>query len=127
MKLFTCFVTFDQPLYQKSFEMVKSCSEEFPNVMVRLGIFHLLMSFLGAIGFIMSGSGINEVLNVIYAPLSVQKMLTGHAYARAIRGHTLLYLALCKRILEETELTDEEKSYAESRMRSFFYRFSSNA
>lgn len=45
------------------------------------------MSFFRAIGYIMQGSGLKEVLSDIYAPKSLEKMLNGHAYARAVRAH----------------------------------------
>ena len=71
----TCFVTFDQPLYIKATEIVRS-SPELAYVVVRLGGFHLLMSLMGAIGYIMSGralrvricqefSGINDIRTCI--------------------------------------------------------------
>ena len=52
-----CPVTFDKPLYQKASEVVAG-SRDLDKVMVRLGGFHLLMSFLGSIGQIMTGSGL---------------------------------------------------------------------
>lgn len=50
------FVTFDQPLYVKARDIVsaKGADSDFRNVIVRLGGFHLLMSFLGSIGFYLS-------------------------------------------------------------------------
>jgi len=35
----------------------------------------------------MAGSGLKETLSVIYASNSVDKMLSGHTYARAVRGY----------------------------------------
>lgn len=67
------------------------------------------MSFLGSIGYIMSGSGLKELLSTIYAPLSVEKMMTGHAYSRAVRGHLLTHLALGHIILKLVEFFDEER------------------
>ena len=48
----SCFVTFDQPLYYKAREIVASSNSDSPltSVIVRLGGFHMLMSFMGAIG-----------------------------------------------------------------------------
>lgn len=94
--LTTCFVTFDQPLYRKSMEIVKSSplTDNVSRVIPRLGGFHLLMSYLGSIGFIMDGSGLKDVLSASYAESSVDKMLQGHAYARAMRGHFLVYLSI---------------------------------
>lgn len=66
------FVTFDQPLYQKA-RYILSCTDPendtygLSQIRVRLGGFHLLMSFLGAIGFMMSESGLKEALSMIYA------------------------------------------------------------
>lgn len=50
------FVTFDQPLYLKAREIT------FGTTIVRLGGFHLLMSFLGCIGHTMAGSGLKDTM-----------------------------------------------------------------
>lgn len=83
------------------------------SVVVRLGGFHLLMSFMGAIGAIMACSGLKELLTTIYAANSVDKILSGHAYSRAVRAHTLTNLALAHLIFDEIQLTDEEKADVE--------------
>lgn len=105
-----CVVTFDQPLFQKACDIVASSSDpRLKNVVVRLGGMHLLMSFMGCIGYVMAGSGLKEVLSLIYAPVSVDKMLTGHAYARAVRGHMLNQLALGQIILAKLDFSAEEE------------------
>ena len=97
----SCLVTFDQPLYAKASEIVASATgTELETVTVRLGGFHLLMSFLGCIGFFMAGSGIGELWQEVYAKVSVSHMLTGHAYSRAIRAHLLTERALVTTILD---------------------------
>lgn len=83
----------------------KECSP-FANVVVRLGGFHLLMSFMGAIGNIMAGSGLEEAFKVIYAENSVDKIISGHAYARAVRAHSLAYLSIAKILLDASEFPD---------------------
>ena len=100
----TCFVTFDQPLYAKAVKMVSSAvtsSSKLSSIVVRLGGFHLLMSFMGAIGNIMAGSGLKELW---YAKDSTPKMLTGHHYARALRAHFLTQIALQKTLLDGINL-----------------------
>lgn len=105
-----CLVTFDQPLFQKARDIVASSSDpRLKNVIVRLGGMHTLMSFMGCIRFIMAGSGLKEVLSLIYAPVSVDKMLTGHAHARAVRGHMLTQLALGHIILAKLDFSAEEE------------------
>lgn len=108
------FVTFDQPLYHKAHEILASIDLDndpynLTSIQVRLGGFHLLMSFLGAIGFIMDGSGLKEAFCEIYAENSSDKALSGHAYARVIRGHFLVQLALSELIFSSMELSDTEK------------------
>ena len=71
-----CIVTFDQPLYQKASEIVAS-SNQLQTVVVRLGGFHLLMSYMGSIGHIMGGSGIEDLWKCVYAKDSVAHMVTG--------------------------------------------------
>ena len=63
-------------------------------IILRLGGFHVLMSFLGTVGHLMSGSGLEEILELVYAPNTVTKILCGKAIARAIRGHFLVEGAL---------------------------------
>lgn len=79
-------------------------------VVVRLGGFHLLMSFLECIGFIMAGSGLKEVMCTVFAAHSVDKMLTGHAFSRAVRGHLLVQSVLADIILNSLEVSDEQKA-----------------
>lgn len=109
-----CFVTFDQPLYEKSVNIIETKKIELSMVYSRLGGFHTLMSYLGSIGFIMSGSCLADVLAVCYAKCSIVKMLNGHAYARAVRGHNLVYLSLCKLILAEINFAPSETAFLQT-------------
>lgn len=69
-------LTFDQPLYQKAIEiqMNKSESSALKNIVLRLGGLHTCMSFLGSIGHLMSFSGLQQVLKIVYAENSVPHM-----------------------------------------------------
>src|SRR6218665_1564187 len=70
------------------------------DVVIHLGGFHLLMSFLGSIGHMKKGSGLEEVLGLIFGPNTVQHVLTGKAYARSVRGHFLFHVALNELLLD---------------------------
>lgn len=106
------FVAFDQPLYQKaryilSFTDLQNDKFGLSKVMVvRLGGFHMLVSFLGSIGFIMDGSGLKEAFHAIFA----EKILSGHVYSRAVRGHSLVQTVLGRLIFESIELSEQEKA-----------------
>ena len=90
-----CPVTFDQPLYIKAADII-AASDDLTKVFVRLGGFHLLMSFMGSIGYIMAGSGLEELWESVYAKGSVVHMMSGHAYSRALCAHFLTQSALAK-------------------------------
>jgi len=89
-------ITFDQPLWWKALTIIESQPEgsDLRKIVLRMGGFHTLMSFLGSIGNIMSGSGLRSVLELVYAENTVTHMLSGKAYDRAIRGHLLVDAAL---------------------------------
>lgn len=102
-------VTFDQPLYHKAKDITTSSNDpRLESVVIRLGGFHLLMSYMGSIGYMMNGSGLKELWSTVYAPSSVDKMLIGHSYSRAVRAHTLTQLSLGKIVLESTQYDDED-------------------
>ena len=84
----TSLMNFDHPLYVEAAEIVDA-STDLPNVVVRLGGFHLVMSYLGSDGYIMIGTGLENLWETVCAARSVKHMSTGHAYARAVRAHML--------------------------------------
>lgn len=111
----TCFVTFDQPLYLKAKEIVHSDkTPELDNVIVRLGGFHLLMSFMGAIGVIMAGSGLKDLIACIFAENSIPKIMSGHSYSRAIRAHFLAHQALGTLVVESIDFSVEDRAVLEN-------------
>ena len=76
-------ITFDQPLYVKAYNIVSSMNI---NIIVRLGGFHELMSFLGSIGCLMERSGLHAALENVHAPVTVDHMFSGKAFICAIHG-----------------------------------------
>lgn len=92
----TPIITFDQQLYWVALMVIEDQppASRLRNIVLLLGGFHTEMSFLGAIGSIMAGSGLKEMLEQVYAAGSVDQMLSGKAVARAVRGHFLIDRAL---------------------------------
>ena len=101
--IYTPILTFDQPLWWKSYEIQQSESSnrDIKDIILRLGGLHTEMSFLGAIGHLMGGSGLQDLLEVIYADTAVSHILTGKAISRAIRGHILVEAVLYAIILSK--------------------------
>ena len=52
------------------------------------------MSFVGAIGHLMDGSGLSDILELVYAKDTIPHMLSGKAISRALRGLFLVDAAL---------------------------------
>lgn len=88
--------TFDQQLYAIA-QMVKlSRQEEFPRTVLRLGGFHNLSTFIACIGKIWGDAGLKDMLaeSETYATATVESMLQGRQFHRAVRGLTLVFEAL---------------------------------
>ena len=61
-------ITFDHPLWYKASGII---ANKKLNIICPFGGVHTLLSFLGVIGDMMSGSGMEELLELIYAMNSV--------------------------------------------------------
>eukprot|EP00794_Sanderia_malayensis_P001613 gene1613-1784_t len=92
----TPIITFDQPLWWKALMIIKSepPASDLHEIVLRLGGFHTEISFIGSIGHLMAGSGLKELLGLIYAPSAVDHILSGKAVARAVRAHLLVDASL---------------------------------
>ena len=86
----------DQPLWWKALMIMvtEPIGSDLNDIVLQLGGFHAEMSFLGAIGHLMAGSGLQELLELIYASNAVVHMFSGKAIARAVRGHLIVDAAL---------------------------------
>ena len=92
-------VTFDQPFWLKATGIIKDANLD---IVCRLGGFHILMSFLGSLGGIMKGSGLEELFGEVYAENSVVHIIAaGEAVSRALRAHFLTESALMTLIVDK--------------------------
>ena len=105
-------VTFDLAVAKKAYSIVWQNPQRFGNVIVRMGIFHTICSLFGALGSKMKGSGLSEILieSSVCASGSLEKVMSGKHYNRALRVHKLTvealeHLLLCK--FEESEYSQE--------------------
>ena len=99
-------ITFDLPIWLKATQIV--LQSNLP-IITRLGGFHLLKSFLGSIGVIMADSGLQELIQLVYPGSSTAEyILSGGAYAKAIRFHLLASAAMTKFLVKDIDLTEQE-------------------
>ena len=89
-------VTFDQLLWLKATGIL---DESNLAIVARLGGFHTVMSFLGAIGKIINGSGLEVLLTEVYAEHSVEHILSEKAVSRALRAHFLVESCLTSNLI----------------------------
>ncbi|CAG9769586.1 unnamed protein product [Ceutorhynchus assimilis] len=110
----------DQPIYLKVREIVASCCDDpiLGKVEMIIGGFHMLISYLGCIGQTMAGSGLKELLSCALALNSIDKMLIGKSYSRAVRGHLLVQATLAQITLENIDITPEEKEQVVQRLQT---------
>ena len=71
---FTLF-TADQQIYKVAVQVKCAYPDQFSNLIPRLGGMHMLMSFNGAVGTLMAGSGLAEILEAVFGGFG--KMLSG--------------------------------------------------
>ena len=90
-------ITFDQPLWLKATGISE---EDNLNIVCRLGGFHTMMSFIGSLGGMMRGSGLEDLFSEVYADPCVPRLMSGKAVSRALRAHFLAEAALISILLE---------------------------
>ena len=99
-------VTADLAIYSKAQQILWSRPEPLVGKMtMRLGAVHLIMAFLARIGKIFGDGGLQNILTSsdLYAVATVNQMLQGKQYARAIRGVRLAHEALSQMFLTSAE------------------------
>lgn len=73
--------------------------ERWKAVIVHPGGMHILMSFLGCIGKLMKGSGLEDLLRVAYRGLA--SILSGKSWPRPMRALRMVYVAMLSDYLRE--------------------------
>ena len=84
-----------------------------------MGGFHLLMMLLGIIGHRFGDAGLEElgVESDVVAGGSIEKVLSGKNYNRAIRMHKILYQAFMRLLMNafESSLSEDQRNLVESK------------
>lgn len=103
-------ITFDQPLYWKAAEIIMDAPQSSPlkSIVLMLGGFHTFMNLLGAIGTLMEGTGLRNIMEVVYGSNAVQHMMTGKSVQRAFRGHLLVDRCLNHLVVSELQEDDSQ-------------------
>ena len=94
----TSVVTFDLVIYSKVKEIQWRYPEDFKNLVIRMGRFHVALNFLAVIGKKFQESGIEDVLaeSGLYGSNTTMALLQGKSYNRGVRAHKLMMEALLR-------------------------------
>ena len=102
-------ITFDLPLWLKSVDIILSQNLR---IIPRLGGFHLLKSFLGALSSKFADSGLRDIVQLIYpGETAADRILNGSSYDKAIRAHFFIDAAIIQHVVTPNMFTNETKSY----------------
>ena len=83
-------------------------SSPLKSIVLMLGGFHTFMNLLGAIGTLMEGTGLRNIMEVVYGSNAVQHMMTGKSVQRAFRGHLLVDRCLNHMVVSELQEDDSQ-------------------
>ena len=89
-------VVFDQALYAKATDILWKHSDLFKHVVSRMGVFHTICNLLRIIGKRFADAGLKDLCieSGVVAEGSVNGVLQGRMYNRAVRFHKFLFEAL---------------------------------
>lgn len=98
--------TVDLQLYRVGLQVQWAYPEVFgKDFILRLGGMHFLMSFVGAIGNLMAGSGLEEIMRAAFG--GVPKMLTGKNFPQNTRALRIVVEEILHDILSQVNTFDE--------------------
>ena len=93
----------DMQLFKVILQIKWSYPNRWKHLVVRPGGMHTLMSFIGCIGTLMSGSGLEELLGAAFK--GVSHMLKGSAWPKAVRGLRMVVCALLEPLITAGKTT----------------------
>ena len=102
MKLKSIIVVFDQAIYSKAVEIIWKHGDLFSDIVPKHEAFHTIYVLLSIIGKRFGPAGLRDIIieSGVIEEGSVEALLNGKAYNRAVRFHKLMYEA-CMRLVWE--------------------------
>ena len=109
LKLVTLLCVFDQAIYSKAIEIKWKEKQKFGNIVLMMGMFHMLMMYMYILSKRFSDAGIRDILiqSGKIAEGSVDKALCGKMYNRGVRAYKMGYEAIVRKIFEIIGVNDD--------------------
>jgi hypothetical protein len=108
--------TFDLGVCMKAYPLVWNNPAKYDNHIIMIGTFHLACAYLKIIGKKMAGSGFSDLLleSGLIGSGSIQGVLSGKHYDRAMHCHKVLLESLERLLLEQFLITRNEQMVFDS-------------
>ena len=89
-------ITFDLAIYMKAKEIQWRQPEEFQDMVIRMGGFHIALNFLAVLGKKYDMSGIEDILveSGLYGRSTANSLLKGKSYNRGVQAHKIIMEAM---------------------------------
>ena len=96
---------FDQAFYAKAMDVMWKKNDLFKGLIVMMGGFHILMMILGVIGTRFGDAGLKDlaVQSEVIVEGSIENVLAGKQYNRAVRLHKINYEAMMRLLVDAFE------------------------
>ena len=109
LKLVTLVCVFDQAIYSKAIEIKWKEKQKFGNVILMMGMFHMLMMYMRILSKRYSDARIRNILiqSGTVAEGSMDKVLCGKMYNRGVRAYKMVYEAIVRKIFKEIGVNDD--------------------
>ena len=106
-------ICMDMQLYMVACKIKWNDLEKWKHVVLHPGMMHTLMSFLGCIGTLMKGSGMETILSAAFG--SLKSIINGKSWPQALRAYRMLTAALLNDFLTDgTKSSEEIDAYLET-------------
>ena len=99
-------ISMDMQLFMIACNIKWDNLEKWKHIVIHPGMMHTLMSFLGCIGNLMKGSGIETILAAAFG--SIKGIMNGKSWPLALRAYRMLTAALLNNFLCDGSKTSEE-------------------
>ncbi len=102
LKLKEIVCVFDQAIYCKAIEIKLKHMDQFNEVILRMGTFHVTCIFILIMGKIFQDAGLRDILTEtdLIAGGSVSSVLDGKMYNHGINAHKFIYDALLRLVFD---------------------------
>lgn len=101
-----CVLTCDQAIYEIALALQKKYPDKYQKLILRMGGFHILMNFFGAIGRLMEGTGLEQLMieGGVCQPGTAKKIMGGNDYYQMLHAHSLVETAVMALLWEAFEV-----------------------